>query len=108
MCAACHTVGGTDAEVSRLIRAGEGDDAPEFEVSLAPDLTHFASRTTFGGATFENTTDHLRDWIDNPSDLKPMRPELNDIDNGRILGMPDFGLGEQQIAELVALLQSFE
>ena len=51
-----------------------------------------ASRTTFGGATFDNTEEHLREWLRNPSDLKPMRPDLNDLAAGRILGMPDFGL----------------
>jgi cytochrome c oxidase subunit 2 len=85
--------------------------------SLAPNLTHFASRTTFGGATFANDVDHLSRWIDNPSDLKPMDPDRNLIPSieeqaegapVRILGMPDFGLDSDEIANIVALLQEWK
>jgi cytochrome c oxidase subunit 2 len=85
--------------------------------SLAPNLTHFGSRTSLGGATFANDIDHLSRWLDNPSDLKPMDPDRNLIPTAedqaegakvRILGMPDFGLDDGQIAELVALLQGWE
>ena len=90
VCSACHAVGGSD-----------------FQQRLAPDLTHFASRTTFGSATFESTPENLRAWLHNPSDLKPMDPDRNDIAAGRILGMPNFGLSESEITELLALLESF-
>ncbi|WKZ83691.1 MAG: cytochrome c oxidase subunit II [Acidimicrobiia bacterium] len=90
-CASCHTIDGTSA--SGL---------------FAPNLTHFASRTSFGGATIDNTTDHLREWLRDPSSLKPMSPDLNDLEAGRVLGMPDLGLTEQQIADLIALLESLE
>ncbi len=90
-CAACHTIAGSSA-------TGE----------FAPDLTHFASRTTFGGATFANTDQHLRDWLHNPSDLKPMRPELNDLAAGRVLGMPNLGLTDQEIDDLIAFLEILE
>ncbi len=93
VCSACHAVAGSDAELR-----------------LAPDLTHFASRSTFAGATFENTTEHLSDWLRNPSDLKPMAPDLNDLaaDPPRVLGMPDFGLDNNEIRGLVALLEGWE
>jgi cytochrome c oxidase subunit 2 len=90
-CASCHTIRGTAAAAE-----------------LAPDLTHFASRETFGGATFANTQQHLREWLRDPSALKPMRPELNDLSAGRVLGMPDLGLTEQQIDELIAFLDTLE
>lgn len=102
VCAACHTVQGS-VEVSRTIPI----DGEDVEVALAPNLTHYASRTTFGGASFENTTEHLRAWLANPSDLKPMDPDRNIIDQGRILGMPNFGLDDAEIDGLIALLQSF-
>ncbi len=92
VCTACHPVAGAD----------------EANVRLAPDLTHYASRSTFGGASFRNDTEHLRAWLRNPSDLKPMAPERNDIAAGRILGMPNFGLDSRQIDGLVALLQGWE
>ena len=91
VCTACHAVGGT-----------------EYDLRLAPDLTHFGSRTTFGGSTFESTPENLRAWLHNPSDLKPMDPDRNDIAAGRILGMPNFGLSESEITELIALLEGFE
>ncbi len=91
VCSACHAIDGTSATSQ-----------------LAPNLTHFASRTSFGGATIDNTAEHLRQWLDDPSSLKPMTPELNDLANGRILGMPDFGLTDQQISDLMALLDILE
>lgn len=52
---------------------------------LAPDLTHFGSRSTFGSGTFDTpwnagaTEDHLRQWLANPSSIKPMDPDRNEI-----------------------------
>ena len=37
-----------------------------------------------------------------------MAPELNDLSEGLILGMPDYGLDERQIQELVELLESWK
>jgi cytochrome c oxidase subunit 2 len=91
VCASCHTIDGTSA-VGRL----------------APDLTHFASRTTFGGATFANTRDHLAEWLADPSALKPMRPEYNDLEAGRIMGMPNLGLTPDEIDGLIALLETLK
>jgi len=91
VCAACHAVDGTEATAQ-----------------FAPNLTHFASRTSFGGATFDNTEEHLRQWLRNPSAMKPMDPDRNDLASGRILGMPDFGLTEEQIDGLIALLDSLK
>ncbi|HSM02493.1 MAG TPA: cytochrome c oxidase subunit II [Acidimicrobiia bacterium] len=91
VCAACHAVDGTAATAN-----------------LAPNLTHFASRTSFGGATFANTEAHLREWLRDPSALKPMDPDRNDLANGRVLGMPNFGLTEEQIDGLIALLETLK
>lgn len=91
VCSSCHAIDGTTANAQ-----------------LAPNLTHFASRSTFGGATFANTRDHLAEWLANPTDLKPMRPELNDLENGRILGMPNLGLTADEIDNLIALLEALE
>ena len=110
ICTACHqaTVSGPDGiEVlgPRLTIEGSGR---EFQSALAPNLTHFGSRTTFGSATFDSTPEHLAQWLANPSDLKPMDPDRNDIAAGRILGMPNLGLDQEDIAGLVALLESWE
>ena len=37
-----------------------------------------------------------------------MAPDLNDFDSGLILGMPDYGLDDEEIAELVALLEGWK
>jgi cytochrome c1 len=83
-------------------------DGVTFVSSLAPNLTHFGSRGTFGAGTFDNTPEHLAEWLADPSSIKPMRPELNDIEGGRILGMPNFNLSDEDIDNLIALLEGWE
>jgi cytochrome c oxidase subunit II len=53
-CLACHTIRGHEA-------AGIS----------APDLTHFAARTTIAAGTLGNTPENLRRWLTNPNDVKP-------------------------------------
>ncbi len=91
VCSACHAIEGTDAQAR-----------------LAPDLTHYASRTTFAGAIFDNTRENVHDWLRDPPAMKPMSPEYNDIEAGRILGMPNFNLTTEQIEDLIALLEALE
>jgi cytochrome c oxidase subunit II len=98
VCTTCHQATVVDAD---RILSIEG-------ARLAPNLTHFSSRGYFGGAVFENTDEHLRAWLRNPSAVKPMHPEYNDLEKGRLLGMPNFELSETQIDELVALLRSWD
>ena len=83
-CTACHAIDGTDA-------------APEDDSTLAgPNLTHFASRTTFAGVLFKNDAENLRNWIDNPPAMKPGAT------------MPDYGLSSEEIDAVVAYLQTLE
>jgi cytochrome c oxidase subunit 2 len=112
LCTACHQA---NVEYTDGVRELVGPATTRFEFeedsihnALAPDLTHFGGRTTFGGAVFENIEEHLAPWLANPADLKPMDPDRNDIANGRILGMPNFNLTDEQIDGLIALLQSWE
>jgi cytochrome c oxidase subunit 2 len=110
ICVVCHnaTVAGADgAEDIGPVRTIEVDGVT-FNSSLAPNLTHFGSRQTFGSGTFENTSEHLAEWLADPSSLKPMRPELNDIAAGRILGMPAFGLTPDDITNLIAMLEGWD
>jgi cytochrome c oxidase subunit 2 len=77
-CVNCHAVEGTDAR------------RVDPEHAQAPDLTHFASRGTFGSATFVRNDENLRRWLRDPPAMKPgsrmpnyvARHELNvdDID----------------------------
>jgi cytochrome c oxidase subunit II len=100
ICTACHQAVVADPD-------GAKPPAPVGE-AIAPDLTHVGSRTTIAARVLTNTADHLARWIDNPSAVKPMAPYLNDFAQGRIMGMPDYGLDEQEISELVALLEGWK
>ena len=53
-CAGCHTIRGTQANGI-----------------VAPDLTNFGSRQTFGGDTVPNTPDNLKAWIRDAQMYKP-------------------------------------
>ena len=81
-CTRCHVIEGVWEEVSR--------DPP------APDLTHFASRTMFAGASFERNSQNLRDWLANPPAMK----------DGSF--MPNLGLTDDEITALVAYLETLE
>ncbi len=110
VCTACHqaTVAQPDGTVETVGPDNHLEvDGTEFRASYAPNLTHFADRTTFGSATFDNTAAHLAEWIEDPPAMKPMDPDRNDIPAGRILGMPDFGLSTEEIDNLVALLETW-
>jgi cytochrome c oxidase subunit 2 len=84
-CIACHTLGGVEGAVARV----------------GPNLTHLMSRETFAGATFPITTQNLHDWIEDPSAMKPMRPEKG-------TGMPKVPLSETEINQLVAFLETLK
>jgi cytochrome c oxidase subunit 2 len=53
-CAMCHAINGTLAQGRR-----------------APDLTHFASRTSIGAGTLQNTPAALSEWVANAQKFKP-------------------------------------
>jgi cytochrome c oxidase subunit 2 len=53
-CALCHTVQGTEARGT-----------------VAPDLTHIASRTTLAAGVLPNTRGHMAGWILDPQSVKP-------------------------------------
>lgn len=44
---------------------------PTGKGKLGPDLTHFAERTTFAGATFEVTMENLLRWVADSPSMKP-------------------------------------
>ncbi len=76
--------------------------------AFGPDLTHFGSRTSIAAAIEENTAEHLAEWIADPLAVKPMQPEFNDLAAGRVMGMPDYGLDDEQVAQLVELLEAWK
>ena len=74
-CVSCHTVRGTRANGI-----------------FGPDLTHLMSRTTIGSGITDNTVEHLRAWVDDPSHLKP-----------GVL-MPAMALSREDVDQVVAYL----
>jgi len=79
-CIGCHAIQGV----------------PSAQGKVGPNLTHFASRGTFAGSLFENTTADLRRWLKDPPKEKP----------GSV--MPNLGLNDHEIDVLVAYLQSLK
>lgn len=110
VCTTCHQVTLEDVEGEIVTYGPERHITAadiEFRSSFGPNLTHLFSRGTFGSGTVELTEAHLAEWIDNPQNLKPMKPEENDLANGRVLGMPDLGLSGAEILEVIGLLKTW-
>lgn len=77
-CSGCHAISGISNGV------------------VGPNLTHFNARSVFAGGIFANTDNNLRIWLANPPAQKP----------GSV--MPNLGLSEDQIAKLIAYLDSLK
>lgn len=73
-CVGCHTIEGVSAGV------------------LAPNLTHFGSRTTLAAGMWPNTPTNVAAWVRDPQGLKPG------------VKMPDLGLTDEQAKALAAYL----
>jgi cytochrome c oxidase subunit 2 len=88
-CAQCHTVRLEDPSASNIL---------PLDAFNGPDLTHFASRSVFAGATLpglgETRQDALSRWLADPPNVKP----------GSF--MPNLALTEQEITALIAWLES--
>jgi cytochrome c oxidase subunit 2 len=120
-CSRCHLARGiNDAEFEEQ---GEGQGEDGLIAGPAPDLTHFATRGAFAGATFdlwlpqgddpvvqwddigeELNREQLRAWLRNPPGEKPMAP----AEEGQGRGMPNLELTEEQIDQLVAFLETLD
>ena len=98
ICTSCHVVEGLNDDVFESADQASG---------AAPNLTHFASRSTFAGGILDtynadgslNRVD-LEAWLRNPADLKANYT----VPGEQYRGMPDLDLSEQQIDDLVAYL----
>jgi len=75
-CASCHTIAGTPAHGT-----------------VAPDLTHVASRETLASGVLANTPENLIKWIRNPQAIKPE------------CQMPNLKLSEDEVEALAAYLE---
>jgi cytochrome c oxidase subunit 2 len=77
-CIGCHTIQGVS------------------QGKVGPNLTHFGSRTTLAGGTLDNTAADVQKWIHDPQAVKPSAK------------MPNLHLSDQDIANLVAYLESLK
>jgi cytochrome c oxidase subunit 2 len=88
-CVQCHTMRFDDDTATNLVAD---------EAFNGPDLTHFASRNVFAGATLpeegESFNDALKVWLADPPNVKP----------GSY--MPNLALTEQEIDDLIVWLES--
>ena len=88
-CIQCHTVRFDDDSASNIIQREDFN---------GPDLTHFASRTVFAGASLpeegESYDAALKKWLADPPNVKP----------GSF--MPNLALTEQEIDDLIVWLGS--
>jgi cytochrome c oxidase subunit 2 len=128
-CSVCHLARGINDD--QFEEAGDG--TTELVSENAPDLTHFATRGAFAGATFnlweDLDGDHiveadeigtanggvlnraaLEAWLRDPPAEKPMDPvtpeQVEVGQQGR--GMPNLNLSEEQIDQLVAFLETLQ
>lgn len=88
-CVQCHQVRFDDGEASHLVPP---------DIFNGPELTHFASRNVFAGATLpeegESRHEALTRWLADPPNVKP----------GSY--MPDLGLTAQEIDALITWLET--
>jgi len=102
-CSSCHLINGVNDGTYTGAATQSGS---------APDLTHFASRTTFAGGILNTYNEDgslnradLAAWIRDPADIKDnVADGLGDGVLPR--GMPNLGLSERTINDLIAYLET--
>ncbi len=77
-CGSCHTVAGLSSG------------------TIGPNLTHFATRTTFAGSIFANNDANLRRWLSDPQGVKP----------GNKMLIPGGRLSPDEVTKLIAYLNT--
>ena len=94
-CLACHAIKGNPMMVG----------------NIGPNLTHVGTRTTIAAGLFPNDARHLARWIKNARAMKP-GVLMNTIGAGEydpiLKQTMKSGLNDQQIADIVAYLQSLK
>jgi mono/diheme cytochrome c family protein len=101
-CSRCHEIIGINDDIYAGAQQRSG---------AAPNLTHFASRTTYAGGIFNLynadgslNRSQLEAWLRNPPEQKAMAPDVEEPEKSR--GMPNLGLSEATIDDLVEFLQT--
>ncbi len=106
-CSQCHQINGLEDEEGEPIVV-EGEAA--LVSGYAPNLTHLMSRGVYAGGLFELydengefDRDTLEAWLRNAPAEKPMYTEP---ESGDPRGMPNLGLSEDEIDDLIEYLQT--
>lgn len=119
-CASCHQIRGLNNDYTGAATVS----------GSAPELTHLMTRSTFAGSLFrlyaqaddedlstfydrlaEDGTFNrvqLEAWLRDPPAEKPMYADTTTLNGALPRGMPDLGLTEEQIDQLVAYLQTLD
>jgi cytochrome c oxidase subunit 2 len=96
MCVACHAIRGN----------------PTMQAQVGPNLTHIATRTTIGAGLYPNDAQHLARWVKNAPKMKPgiIMPTfgLGEYDPVNLKGIVKTGFTDQQVADIVAYLQTLK
>ena len=94
-CLACHAIKGNPMMIG----------------NIGPNLTHIATRTTIAAGLYPNDPRHLARWIKNAREMKP-GVIMNTIGAGEydpvLKQTMKSGLSDQQIADIVAYLQTLK
>ncbi|WP_162179605.1 cytochrome c oxidase subunit II [Thermogemmatispora carboxidivorans] len=85
-CTACHGIVGVNLN----------DFNTQPQTLVGPNLTHFGSRDMIAGGVLKNTPENLAKWLHDPQAVKPG----ND--------MPNLGLSQSEVNDLVAYLESLK
>ena len=94
-CLACHMIKGNPMMVG----------------VVGPNLTHVATRTSIAGGIFPNDPQHLARWIKNAREMKPgvIMPTMGAAEFDPVFkNTVKPGLTDQQIADIVAYLQTLK
>jgi cytochrome c oxidase subunit 2 len=94
-CIGCHAIKGV----------------PGMVANIGPDLTHVATRHTIAGGLFPNDTRHLFAWIKNSRAMKPgvlMPTQGKGQFDPVVKQTMSIGLTDQQVADVVAYLQTLK
>jgi cytochrome c oxidase subunit 2 len=106
-CTSCHQINGLEnADGEEIVVEGRAN----LVAGHAPNLTHLLSRETYAGGLFDLYDPEtgaferaqLEAWLRNPPGEKPMYADPGEGELPR--GMPDLGLSEEEIDQLIAFL----
>ena len=104
-CILCHTISGVVELPDRDVPNRAYETREGVRISKGPNLTHIASRSTMAAGIRDLNAENLREWLEDPSQIKPGNLMARDAP---VYYDPDQALTDTEITELVAYLLSLE